>query len=311
MCWFGFVIVACGLQAPNARGQTNATDAGVIAEECVLRFAAEVDVPARMAGVLETVAVKVNDAVEADQVLAKLNQDQLLIQKRVASLQKKAADEKLADDLELQYAQTALAEATAELDANRSVFDEANGSVPLAQLRRLRLAVKRAQLEVDRERKQRRLAQIEIDLRAADLQMLEQRTRLHEVRSPLPGVVLQKYRSPGEWVDTGEPVARIARLDRLHAHCLMSIEKLPPHLCRDQAVTVQWEIAGKSQSLRGRVISVDTEWLSGRRYRFHAEIENKQLEGQWRLLPGTPVRLTVHPNAAAVRHSQAPRTGRR
>ncbi|SRR6056297_67274 len=278
-------------------------------DDCVIRFGEEVDVPAVEAGVLADVMVRQNQLVEAEQTLARQSDERLLIQKRIALLQKKAADEKLADDLELQYAQTAFAEATAELDASRSIYDNAAGAVPLSTLRKLRLAVKRAELEVERERKQRRLAQVEIDLRLADLQMLEQQASRLIIRSPLPGVVLEVHRQTGEWINMGEAVARVARLDRLHAHCLLSVERLPPRWCAGQAVTVRWQEAGVERSLRGVVTSVDPELLAGGRYRLHAEIQNVLDGEQWRLLPGTDVTMTVHPDRQAASRTSLLPTG--
>ncbi|QEG39447.1 HlyD family secretion protein [Roseimaritima ulvae] len=271
---------------------------GVQVDDCVIRYSEEIDVPAAESGILENVLIEPNHEVEADQPLAMHNTDQLLLQRRIAELQKKAADEKLADDLELQYARTALEEAQAELESNRSIYETSGGAVPFSMLRKLRLAVKRAELEVEREKKQRRLAQVEIDLRAADLQMLQQQAERLVIKSPLPGVVLEVYRHTGEWVTAGDPVARIARLDRLHAHCLLTADRLPPRLCKGQAVTARWTEQGVERSLRGRVMSVDTEMLANGSYRLHAELQNVLDGDHWRLLPGTEVIMTVHPVAS-------------
>jgi multidrug resistance efflux pump len=219
----------------------------------------------------------------------------LLIRKRSALLHRQAAQEQLSDDLDLQYAQAARAEASAELEANRGVYNEASGAVPLSLLRKLRLAVERAELEVARAKKQRRLAHIDVELRAADLDLIENRMGRLEMTSPVTGVVLEAYVEPGEWVAAGDPVARVARLDRIHIHALCSIDRLPPARCRNQVVTVAWSTQDGRRVLRGRVTSVDPELLGDGRYRLHAEIENRREGQQWWLLPGTEVQMTVHP----------------
>lgn len=310
-CWW-WATAPADAQTPSERADGRAREAsGVLVDDCVIRYSEEIDVPAAESGILQTVLIDQNHEVSADQPLALQNTDRLLLQKRIAQLQKKAADEKLADDLELQYAQTALEEAAAELESNRSIYETTGGAVPFSMLRKLRLAVKRAELEVEREKKQRRLAQVEIDLRAADLQMLEQQSERLIIKSPLPGVVVDVYRHSGEWVTAGDPVARIARLDRLHAHCLLSVDRLPPRLCKGQPVTARWTEQGVARSLRGRVTSVDTELLADGSYRLHAELQNVLEGDQWRLLPGTEVTMTVHPavgSAAAAAAGPAEQT---
>ncbi len=300
--WLGGAITPATAQNPFAQNpRVPPETSGVLVDDCVIRYSEEIDVPAAESGILAAVLMEQNQEVSAGQTLAMQNTDRLLLQKRVAQLQKQAADEKLADDLELQYAQTALEEASAELDSNRSIYESTGGAVSFSLLRKLRLAVKRAELEVEREKKQRRLAQVEIDLRAADLQMLEQQAERLVIKSPLPGVVLDVYRHTGEWVTAGDPVARVARLDRLHAHCLLTVDRLSPRWCKGQPVTVRWTEQGVARSLRGRVKSVDTELLAGGSYRLHAELQNVLDGDHWRLLPGTDVTMTVHPAAAAER----------
>lgn len=307
--WGSAVLLCCGFMIFGQRdaagqagsvaqdtGEPDTLPTGVPVDDCIIRFGEEIDVPAVEAGVLEKVLVRQNELIDKNHLLARQDRDRLFVQRRIAELQKRAADEKLADDLELQYAKTALEEAQAELDASRSIYDNASGAVPVSTLRRLRLAVKRAELEVQRENKQRRLAQIEVDLRSGDLHLLDLQAKRLEITSPLPGIVLQLYRHSGEWVHAGDSVVRVARLDRLQAHCLLSIDRLSPTLCRDQVVTVRWSDGKQERTLRGIVQSVDPELLAGRRYRLHAEIENVIDGDQWRLLPGTAVTMMVHPS---------------
>ncbi len=301
------VLVAGGYLAMAATGGTaeepaaSGTDgggplpAGVVVEDSIVRFAQEIDVPALESGALEELRTRQNESVQAGELIARQDASSLLIRKRSALLQRQAAQEQLSDDLDLQYAQAARAEANAELEANRGVYNEASGAVPLSLLRKLRLAVERAELEVARAEKKRRLAQIDVELRAADLDLIDNQLGRLEMTSPVTGVVLEAYAEPGEWVAAGDPVARVARLDRILIHALCSIERLPPEHCRNQVVTVIWSTQEGRRVLRGRVTSVDPELLGDGRYRLHAEVENRREGERWWLLPGTEVQMTVHP----------------
>lgn len=302
LLWIGCLIAAAPVSAAEP------ASSGVEVDDCAVRFAQEIDVPALESGALVELAVRQNQPVTRGETVARQDDVALLIRRRSAELQRAAAQEQLRDELELQYAQTARAEASAELEANRAVYDDARGAVPLVLLRRQRLAVERADLEVQRAVKAQRLAQIEIDLRSADLEVIEHQLRRLTIQSPLGGVVLQVYRQPGEWVSAGDPVVRVARLDQLHVHALASADRLPPHSADGQPVTVHWSNQGRRLALRGRVLSVDPEMLGGRRYRLHAQVDNVRDDQHWRLLPGTEVSMTVHP--AVPRDAQSPDAGR-
>ncbi|MEX0824766.1 MAG: HlyD family efflux transporter periplasmic adaptor subunit [Pirellulaceae bacterium] len=281
------------------RASEQALPSGVVVEDCVVRFAQEIDVPALEAGAVAELRVRQNQEVRRGELLARQDPSSLLIRKRSAQLQRRVAEEQLGDDLDLQYAQAARAEASAELEANRNVYNDANGAVPLSLLRKLRLAVERTDLEVARAEKQRRLAQIEVDLRSADLDLIENQLGRLQIESPVAGIVLESYAEAGEWVAAGEPVVRVARLDRVHVHALTSTDQLDPKRCTNQVVTVTWSENGQRRVLRGRVTSFDPELLANGRYRLHAEIDNTRDGAHWRLLPGTEVQMKVHPVAAS------------
>ena len=201
----------------------------------------------------------------------------------------------------MQYAETELDDAQAELDASRYIYQAAAGAVPLSSLRRLRLSLERAELEVARDKKAASLARIEVDLRAADVSVIDDSLRRLQLQSPLAGVVLQIFHHRGEWVTAGEPVVRVARLDRLEVHALLSADQLSPQACRDQSVAVSWmdPVTKKEKRARGRVASVQPQRVAGSRYRIYANVANERTaDGKdWQLHPGTEVRMFVYPQS--------------
>lgn len=267
----------------------------VRAEECVIRFAEVVDVPALDSGALAEVAVKQNQEVQAGQLLARLDERSLAIRRHAAELRREIAQQRVADDLEVKFAETAYQEALEELESNRAVYDASSGAVPLSTLRRLRIAVERANLERERVKKLGRQAEIELELQTAELEVIDDHLRRLNVESPISGVVLTVEHRAGEWVAVGESVAQVARLDRLQVQALMSEEVLPQRSANGAAVLVRWSEAGVEHSLRGRVVSVDPQQLAGGRYRLHATVENRPVDGGWLLLPGREVEMILYP----------------
>jgi multidrug efflux pump subunit AcrA (membrane-fusion protein) len=272
---------------------------GVAVQDSAVRFAEELNVPSTESGLIALVNVTVGQSVAVGDAIGRLDDRSLKIRNRAAQLRLSAAQEQVNDDLELRYAETARAEAVAELEASRSIYNESSGAVPLSNLRRLRLAVERAELEVARAHKAARQAQIEIDLRAADLAIIDDTMRRLQLTSPISGVVLQVFKQRGEWVASGEAVVRLARLDRLQVQALMSAEQCSPNDCMGHPVSVSWvdPVGGQKRHLRGRVTAVQPQRLAGGRYRIQAEIVNARGgDGKgWLLHPGTEVEMTVYP----------------
>jgi len=272
---------------------------GVAVEDCAVRFAEELNIPSTEAGLIAEMDVTIGQPIAAGNRIARLDDRSIKIRSRAAQLRLTAAEQQMSDDLELRYAETARAEAIAEWEASRSIYKESSGAVPLSNLRRLKLGVERAELEVARAQKAAKQAQIEIDLRSADVAMIDDTMRRLTLTSPITGVVLQVFKQRGEWVASGEAVVRLARLDRLQVQALMSADQCSPNACLNQPVSVSWHdpINGKKHYLRGRVNAVQPQRLAGGRYRIQAEIVNSRgASGKdWLLHPGTEVEMVVYP----------------
>jgi multidrug efflux pump subunit AcrA (membrane-fusion protein) len=287
-------------QGPSLVSQTGA---GIGVLDCVVRFAQEVQVPALETGRIAEIFVAPNDTVKAGTAIARLDDRSMLIRRRASMLRLNSAENDALDHVEIRYAELALAEADAELDTSRSIQNDVRGAVPLSQMRRLKLAVERGQLEVAQAKKRMKRTEVEVQLREADLSMIDDQLKNLHTETPIGGVVLEVTRSAGEWIEKGESVATIARIDRLQVHALVASEKIAPAICRGLPVSVRWtdRSTGDEQSLRGKVLSVDPQVLPGGRFRLHAEIINRARSNdpsQWLLQPGAEVEMKVYSTSA-------------
>ncbi|MEM7257917.1 MAG: HlyD family efflux transporter periplasmic adaptor subunit, partial [Pseudomonadota bacterium] len=99
---------------------------------------------------------------------------------------------------------------------NQKLFKEA--TISEQDMDKVRTETYIAQLQARQEEDNRRIAELEAE-RAR--QALNQRT----VRAPISGVVMEKYKNVGEYVEA-EPVYRIANLDPLHVELIVPVEHL-------------------------------------------------------------------------------------
>ena len=272
---------------------------GIEVEDCVVQFADEVDVPALESGRVVELHVKKNQSVNADAPVLRLSDQTLLIRRKAAQLRLESARKEAQSTIEMDFAKAALEEADAELDLNLRIEQEKSGAVTRERVRQLRLGAKRAQLEVDRANKRIDQALLAVELQYAEISVLDDQLRRLHAESPLTGIVLEVNASKGEWVEKGQSVATIARIDRLHVHAFISGKQISAIDCVGLPVSVHWVDAtmGVERKLQGKVVSVDPQRLPGSRFRIHAEIINRtesRDERHWQLNPGADVRMKVH-----------------
>ncbi|MCM2371823.1 HlyD family efflux transporter periplasmic adaptor subunit [Aporhodopirellula aestuarii] len=318
-----FAVLAFAIPLSSLHGSD---DSVVEVRDVVVEFAGKIDVPARQSGPVAELKARQNQWVTQGQTIAKLDDTALVIRRRAASLRYDSARLVLQDRVEIQYAETALAEAQAELDDGQAASDRVSGAVARNQLRRMKLATERAELELARAEKQWRQAEIDMQLRAADLAMIDHELQQLECTSPIDGIVLDVYRELGEWIHAGDPLVTIADAGVLHLHALVDADQLDPARCVGLSVTVHWSnesrkphvsssasTAQGTGSLRGQVISVDPTRLPGNRFRLHAEVENRRhiagtVDAQkpgmvgdgWQLSPGMEVMMKIHCSDAEI-----------
>ncbi len=265
----------------------------IVVEDCAVRFAEEIRVPAVEAGRVVEVKVKLNDTVAAGHSIARQDDAAALLRRRAAVWQQTAAREETSDEVDLDYAKALYAEAVAQRDADKGIYQKGGGS--LRTVRQSELGVERARLEIARAEKALRLAQIQYELRSAELSAIDDQLERLQIKSPIAGVILSIERRAGEWIKEGETIATVARMDQLRIDAFLSAQQLPQQQAVGSPVSVVWQNAGQTHQLSGVIDSVDPQILTGQRYRLHATIDNKRLGNSWLLLPGTEVEMRVHP----------------
>jgi len=174
--------------------------------DCVIEPHMVVDLSSRVDGIVESISVERGDLVEQDQMLVKL--DSGVEQAAVAAARTRAT-------------------ATAELQAN-------NVSVEFAQRRRNRLeslflekAVSRDQMDeitTETNLTKLQLQQAEENRRIAEHELRQSLEVLkrHTILSPIDGVVVQRYLSPGESTED-QPILRVAQIDPLRVEVIVPV----------------------------------------------------------------------------------------
>ncbi len=182
----------------------------------------------------------------------------------------------------------------AGLDAQQSRFeldiDALKLDVAREALRGQELAVSAADLEVAQTQAEHEVAQLQAELKRFDLDLARLDLSRRGLKSPLDGVVVEIYRQRGEWVQPGEPVVRVLRLNRLWVEGFIRVEHLSK--CVEHSPVVVSVMMNDDETIQvaGRIVFVGREVDPvNREVLIRAEIPNDDM----RLLPGMEGSLEV------------------
>ncbi len=254
------------------------------------------DVPAREAGVLATLDVREGDIVEAGQVVGSLDDKLATLERDRVQVELELAQEHASNDVQIRFAQKAEAVTQAELKRAQESVEKFSKAVSQTELDRLRLTTEKATLEIEQARRDQKEAGIEARVKQQELKLAEEVVRRRGIVAPISAVVVQVSKGPGEWVQPGETVLRIVRIDRLRAEGFADARVMNRQLA-GRPVTLRVEQPGEQPlSFTGKLVFVSPEVnrFNGQ-VRIWAEIENPQLT----LRPGLTAAMSVLPAVPA------------
>lgn len=272
---------------------TPATTATI--QHCQVFLIQDVEVPAEEAGRLVRVDVREDDIVEPNDLLAQIDDRQAQLQKTAAELERNAAQTRADDDIEVRFSTKSFELAEAELNQDLDINRKSQGVIPMSEIRRKILARHRAELQIDRSKLDLRVAQMTADVQQAAVLAAEDNILRRQINAPFKGVVIDVMKQEGEWVDIGEPVVRVVRMDRLRVDGFLDGKEFNPSELSDREVTVTVQLArGKAERFTGKITFINPLVQAGNHYRIRAEVENRQRQGHWLLRPGMNATMSVH-----------------
>ncbi len=260
---------------------------------------------------IRTAAALLKEA-EQDQAQAKLSQ-------RIAAM-------KAANDVAIRHAVKSRDASKAEHDRAAQARKAFEKSISLTELDRLKLILERNELEIEKAKFEHDLADLQQqiedssiaeqdqiverlklsveqaqlqkevdaltrDVKARTLDQAKLQLARRGLRSPLDGEVAEVFRHHGEWLEPGQRVMRIVRLDRLKVEGFVDSRAITSSL-RGAAVRVLVNLSGdeKPVIVKGKVVFISSEIDPvNAQVRVWAEVENPDLV----LRPGLQAEMII------------------
>ena len=290
-------LVRDGLGCRRGPARAQAAPAAVQVERCLISPVDEAEVPAQEAGVLKEVNMKEGQQVSSGQLLAQIDDAKPRMAVEVAKAKLAAAKEKAGDDINVRYAEASRDVAEANYQVNAQANRKVRDSVPAEVLRELLMKYTEAKLSIEKSKLEMRVAARDTDVAKADLDAAEEDVRRHQVCAPQNGMVDKVHRHAGEWVQMGDPVMHVIRLDRLRVDGFVSSAEHRPGDLHDCDAQVSVVLAGsrKPRTFPGKVVFVDPNIQAGGNFLVRVEVQNEKENDFWLLSPGMMATMKILP----------------
>lgn len=260
--------------------------------DCPVALESRYVVPARQAGIVESVTVERNALVKRDQLLVRLESDEAAAALESAKENHAYAVDAAADDGDVKLRKLALDQAKEELASHVEI----SKSVSASELRKHKLNVAAAEVAVANAQRALKRQAIQARMAASAVQSASIKLANHDVHAPAEGIVTDVLVRQGEAVEFGKPVMEISDLRQLQVDCLIPIEKTDLKKLVGLEVRVESNhrtASGSPIRLAGKITSYDPKLTAHGEVRVHCRIQNVQQAGHWLLLPEMNVRLEV------------------
>lgn len=260
---------------------------------CTVFFIDDIKLPAQVAGVIDSLSVKEGDSIKAGTVVGLIDNELTQRLSDQARVRFEMAQETARDTTGIRAAEKKFK--VAAIEANKTRKLGLKGSKSNSEVMMADYTKDIALLEQEKALKEQQRSLGEKRLAAA--QYLEAQTRLkqHIIRSDYNASVIEIFKKPQEYVQPGEEVMRIARMDRLWVQGTISAADLNPHEVKGRPVTITAQLArNQTATFEGKITNVSLEAQGLTSYLVKAEVVNRSVDDHWILQPLSQVDMRIH-----------------
>lgn len=285
-------ITAAASFTPTALGQSPARQ--VKLTDCIVALQDQALIPAELAGVLVSLEIREGEMVSAGQRLGQIDSSQQTLKHNLAEIERQGAEEKAHEDIDIRFSQASAAVAETEYQQSLEANKRLNNTIPQPEVRRLKLAAHKTMLQIEKAISEQHAAELVLATRQAELKLAANELEKCRITSPIPGEIIEVMRRPGEWVDPGEAIARVVRLDVLRVEGFLNTTEHDPLAVKGATVSVSVLLSGgRTEEFVGQIRFVSPIVQAGGHYRVWAEVNNRETGGHWLLQPGMTAQMTI------------------
>ena len=180
-------------------------------------MADQIKLPAKEPGVLVQLAVKEGTQVKAGQVIGKIDDSEPQMKKKAAIADYNGAYKRWKDDVEIRFAKAQAAVAKAEYEQTGGNQSTCRKSRHRSRIRTRPSSIGTTSIWPSKNRSHdKELAKFEALTKQAELDAADLAIKRRTIVAPFDGVVEEIKRKQEEWVQPGDTILTLLRLDTMH-----------------------------------------------------------------------------------------------
>ena len=192
-----------------------------------------------------------------------------------------------------------------EYDLARSVYQKnkrlnSSGSRSESEVKESRFQRDIAMLKLDKANNDRQMAFGEAKVELAGMSSVKQRISRHTLRSNYNAYVVDIYKKPQEYVNIGDEVMRLARMDQMWVQASLNATTLNAADAENRPVTVTLQTANGKETFEGKIDQVSLEYVSAEEYQVKIKVQNRREGNSWLLRPFSQVSMVIHMDRNAI-----------
>ncbi len=238
----------------------------------------QVEVSPREPGMLMTIDAYEGLQVKQGDTLAQIDDTEERYLRAKVKLEMEIAAKRAASELDVLNAQKTME--VAQSLYRRASKAEANfpNSIPQTDLERMQLDAEQSELAVRQAEHDQAIARLEHELKTTEFEFAGQRVERRKITAPFDGMVVEVQGRRGEWVQPGDRVIRMIRLDPLRVEGFLDARTARREL-EGSTVRLKVQVPGRSTlQYKGKLVFVSPEIDPvNNQVRVFANIENPDL----------------------------------
>ena len=260
---------------------------------CSIEFVDDINLPALEAGAIVAINVQEGQFITANTIVGQIDDSLPHFELDRAKLRYQNARQ-AANDL------SSVLAAQKEYELARSVYEKnlrlnRSGSRSESEVKESQFRRDIAKLKMEKATNDRQMAFGEAKVELAGMESVKQRIARHTLRSDYNAYVVEIYKKPQEYVNIGDEVMRLARMDQMWVQASLNAKNdLNPADAENRPVTVTLQTANGKETFEGKIDQVSLEMVSAEEYQVKIKVQNRQDGSSWMLRPFSSVSMVIH-----------------
>jgi multidrug efflux pump subunit AcrA (membrane-fusion protein) len=270
----------------------NAAD-GIKLPNCSLALDEEAQIPGQEPGVLLKILVREGQSVAEGDLLAQIDDVIPQLQKDVAGYKLDVANKQADDKVDREFAEASFAVAKAEYQQAMEANARVQNTVPQAEVRRRLLECEKMRLSIEKANKDLAVNALQAKVAKGEVDAAEAMIKRRQLIAPFDAIVVELTRHRGEWVQAGEPVLKLVRVDRLRVDGSLDAKDYHQADIEGRPVVVTVSLPDKRIERFNGTIEYVKPLVEGGMFQVRAKIQNHKLGNGWAVYPGMPAEMTI------------------